>query len=183
MRNVLLLDEPTNHLDVGSIAALLDALEGYDGALVVVSHDRPFCDALRCSHVAYVADGRCDVEERELRDADFCETDRGVSNAELLDDDGGAAALSAAEAKAWREEERRLQKRRNAAPKKIEKLEGSIGAAEARMEELDGEMVAAGADVQALTELGAKKDALQAEVDAWYAEWDELEALLAAPVG
>ena len=64
--NVLLLDEPTNHLDVGAIQALLDALDTYEGAIVVISHDRPFCEAVRATHVGYVCSGRCVVEEREL---------------------------------------------------------------------------------------------------------------------
>ena len=34
------------------------ALEAYEGAVVVISHDRAFCEAMRCSHVAYVANGR-----------------------------------------------------------------------------------------------------------------------------
>lgn len=43
---LLILDEPTNHLDLDSIAAVEAALTGYDGALVVVSHDPDFLDAI-----------------------------------------------------------------------------------------------------------------------------------------
>jgi ATPase subunit of ABC transporter with duplicated ATPase domains len=43
---VLLLDEPTNHLDAGGLAWLEDFLGAFDGALLVVSHDRRFLDAV-----------------------------------------------------------------------------------------------------------------------------------------
>ncbi|MCC0024791.1 MAG: ABC-F family ATP-binding cassette domain-containing protein [Hyphomicrobiaceae bacterium] len=43
---LLLLDEPTNHLDLQSIAAIEDGIRGFDGALIVASHDEDFLDAI-----------------------------------------------------------------------------------------------------------------------------------------
>jgi ATP-binding cassette subfamily F protein 3 len=55
--NVLILDEPTNHLDLESREALEDALRAFDGALVLVSHDRALLDAVGTRTIA-LEDGR-----------------------------------------------------------------------------------------------------------------------------
>ena len=44
--NILILDEPTNHLDLKTKDVLKQALQDFDGTLIVVSHDRDFLDGL-----------------------------------------------------------------------------------------------------------------------------------------
>ncbi|HEV3399659.1 MAG TPA: ATP-binding cassette domain-containing protein, partial [Actinomycetes bacterium] len=56
--NLLLLDEPTNHLDLDAIEELEQALHGYDGTLVVVSHDRRLLADLRLDRRLEVVAGR-----------------------------------------------------------------------------------------------------------------------------
>jgi ATP-binding cassette subfamily F protein 3 len=53
--NVLILDEPTNHLDIESREALEDALRGFEGAVLLVSHDRALLDAVGTRTVAVEA--------------------------------------------------------------------------------------------------------------------------------
>src|SRR6201999_3989065 len=51
--NVLILDEPTNHLDLESREALEEALQGFQGALLLISHDRALLDAVGSRTVAF----------------------------------------------------------------------------------------------------------------------------------
>src|SRR5699024_5290595 len=54
--NLLLLDEPTNHLDLDMRHALELALQDYDGAVVLIAHDRHLIDAT-CTQLWRVSDG------------------------------------------------------------------------------------------------------------------------------
>ena len=60
--DLLLLDEPTNHLDLTSIQWLEDYLRAYKGAVVVVSHDRYFLDAV-CNSIAELSFGKIEQYE------------------------------------------------------------------------------------------------------------------------
>ena len=56
--NVLLLDEPTNDLDVDTLRALEEALLGFAGCVVVISHDRWFLDRIATHILAFEGDSR-----------------------------------------------------------------------------------------------------------------------------
>jgi ATPase subunit of ABC transporter with duplicated ATPase domains len=56
--SLLILDEPTNHLDIDSIEAVEVGLQAYDGALLVVSHDEPFLNAIAVSRRLDLADAQ-----------------------------------------------------------------------------------------------------------------------------
>jgi ATPase subunit of ABC transporter with duplicated ATPase domains len=58
--NLLVLDEPTNHLDLAAIEALEQALATYDGALLLVTHDRRLFETVRTDRAVRVEDGHVD---------------------------------------------------------------------------------------------------------------------------
>lgn len=177
--NVLVLDEPSNHLDVDTVAALAKGLNAFEGAVLVVSHDRAFVDELSPTHVLTVADGVASLEKRELVDADWDVSsidERGA--AEAVEAPAAAAAAEAAPPSPALSDADR--KRLHNAPKRLAKLEDLIADAEADVAAVDAELMSSGSDVGLAVELQAKRDALQVSVDALWEEFAELETLVAA---
>ena len=64
---LLILDEPTNHLDIDSRAALVEAINGFAGAVIVISHDRHLVELVADS-LWLVADGRVKAYDGDLED-------------------------------------------------------------------------------------------------------------------
>ncbi|MCA8930800.1 MAG: ABC-F family ATP-binding cassette domain-containing protein, partial [Alphaproteobacteria bacterium] len=101
--HVLLLDEPSNHLDVDARQALVEALNAYQGAVILVSHD-PHLIELVADRLWLVADGTCRAYDGDLGDyrrllRDQARVGRGGARGGAL---GGDDAQGAEDRKAQR---------------------------------------------------------------------------------
>jgi hypothetical protein len=104
-----------------------------------------------------------------------------ADDAAVDDDAADDADADAADDRAARRAADDARRRRHNAPRDIARLEPVIEAAEAAVADLDAALERAAADATAAAALFADREAAQATVDAHYAEWERLEALLAAP--
>ena len=160
--NVLLLDEASNHLDAAAVDALTNALRGWDGAVVAVTHNKSFADALEPTGVARVENGALKtrmVVGGALSKKDFSPdavATGGVAGATAAKEEGGdattgadpeEAAAAAAEAKAAKAARDKLLKEARNAPKVIDKIERALAVIDEDLEEIDARMMACGADV------------------------------------
>lgn len=129
--NVLVLDEPTNHLDLQMRNALMLALQDFDGALILVSHDRGLITSV-CDSLILVADGRADEFTGDM--ADYAEHLRQTRLAKLAqnkannppptaDDTSDKPALTKEEIR-----KKNAENRQKTAPlrKQIDKLEKEL---------------------------------------------------------
>ncbi len=88
---ILLLDEPTNHLDVDSREALIQALNGYDGALILVTHD-PHLIELVADRLWIVKDGGVQAFEGDLEDYQKLLAEQRRDERERRREEAGAAS-------------------------------------------------------------------------------------------
>lgn len=178
--NFLILDEPTNHLDIMSKEILEDALNGYEGTILYVSHDRYFInrtahrilDLTEGQFVSYVGNYDYYLEKHDTVMAAI-----EASTPQSADADN-TAATKAAESevkldwKAQKEEQARLRKKEN----DLKKCEEKIAELETRISEIDTEMSdpAIGTQVAKLQELTKEQAACQEQLEKLYEQWEEL---------
>ncbi len=170
--HLIILDEPTNHLDIDSRAALIEAINDYRGAAILISHDRYLLEAC-ADRLWLVADGGVREFDGDLDDYTrlVLEKSRGEARKTATPQKAAPKAQAApAKAPRRREQERKLQ----SVEQRIEKLNVLI----ARIDGLlaDGETFQR--DARKAGELAAQRGELAAAVAAAEDEWLEISSAL-----
>ena len=176
--NFLVLDEPTNHLDIDSREALEEALEEYDGTVLVVSHDRYFIEKLatRIIDMVPVSEGG------EIYDliipsvgrgyAELClEREKRAQNTVFAKIDAPSQTSTAKEQ--YLENKKKTADKRNA-QKRLERRRIEAQKIEKELSELESEISGEAAyDYARLTELYNKKEELEEKLLEIYEELEE----------
>ncbi len=169
--NFLILDEPTNHLDLYSMAALEEALSGYEGTLLIISHDRYFINALADKVVELRPDGA----ETYAGNFDAYKAEkerRGTSDGtspEKAEKQMGTGGLSYQEQKRLRSERTKKKTALRRAEERIDELEAAI---ESLTEQMNDESIAT--DFEKMTELTEEMAARNGELETTMEEWERL---------
>ena len=175
--NLLVFDEPTNHLDVESIEALEDAIEAFEGTVLIVSHDRTLLRSLTTRvwilHDARITDFPGTFEEWEVASIER----------------EHAAAVAAAEAESLRKVKDRQRTRaardepqqrdsvRRSAERAVAEAEALVTSFETRVEEAraaleDPELYLTADGARRAIALGRELEAARAALDQAFARWE-----------
>jgi len=173
--NVLILDEPTNDLDLATLRLLEEALLGYGGTVIVVSHDRYFLNRVCTDTLAFEGDGVVTLNAGNYEYYREKKATRALPSATSV-------ASKPAESAAPRRAER-ARKLSYKETRELETIEADILTAEGVVAKLEEAFLAPdfydkhGHEWQALED---KLKADKARVVFLYARWEELEAIRAA---
>lgn len=187
--NLLVLDEPTNHLDMATREALTMALSQFEGALLLVSHDRHLLRST-CDSLILVHDGSCGAYDGDLDDYAALVLEHRKS---VLEADRQSRAVPQAEPQVNRRQERRqaAQERAQKAAlkkpllKKLADLEKSMNEGNAKLAELDAKIADSGwyasvapEEVQTvMKERGLLADEVAKIEEEWLTVSEEIEAI------
>ncbi len=180
--NLLLLDEPTNHLDLEMREALTMALQGFEGAMVIVSHDRHLLRTTT-DDLYLVHDQRVEVFDGDLDDYHkwLLELEKSQGS---NDGNSESGSNSAAARKDQKRREAEFRQSTRPLKQKLEKLESQMGKLQQQLNDIeqalaDPELYTEGAKAK-LTSLLAQQGPLTQQLEAVETEWmtlgEELEA-------
>jgi ATP-binding cassette subfamily F protein 3 len=169
--NVLIMDEPTNHLDIASKTVLKEALNNFNGTLIVVSHDRDFLQGLTTTVYGF----KDKVIKEYLGDIDYFLAQHKIENlreaekrtvvkVDKSSDKKEAHQLS-------REQEKQLKKLKN----KLSSIESEISDLESEIAKTDLELANNYQEVSTRANFFETYKAKKAKVDALMADWEKTE--------
>jgi ATP-binding cassette, subfamily F, member 3 len=184
--NLLLMDEPTNHLDLDSTEMLIEALQGYGGTLLFVSHNRAFVNGLS-SHVWDVVGGKVETHPGNLDDYLYHQEQRRLAleaegGGDKTAEKGAAAGLSEKERKRLEAEARQ---RRSVVEGPIKKEIAKLEEAIAKLEQAQKERETQLADSALYNDFAKAKPLMDAhrdgksELEQLYARWETAQEKLA----
>ena len=183
--NLLVLDEPTNHLDIHSKDVLLQALRGFGGTVIFVSHDRGFIEQL-ATNVLHLEHGTykyfvggyqfyMEQMEKAAESAENtvveCPRSGRIETTAVSGKSQSPAVVSTSSTTVSWEEQKRLDAERRKVEKEVARLEAKITELEAKKSELENKL----ADPSVYSN-GEKAKAVQRDIESVTAEIDETTA-------
>ena len=188
--NLLVLDEPTNHLDMETREALTMALSTYEGAVLLVSHDRHLLRAVT-DELWLVHDGRRELFEGDLDDyaalvLEHRRTTAAQERAERVAAKPAAASVNKSEARRQAAQERaRIAELRRPLKRELEKVEKEMNTLGEKLKALDAkladpEFYNSEADADAVAKTLREHGELAPKVEALEMRWLELSEQIEA---
>ena len=180
--NLLILDEPTNHLDIPSKEVLKKAIQEYDGALIVVSHDRDFLEGLTDRTLEfrdqqlfnYIGDIKAFLEKRKLDN--MREVELRQQKTAKQKKAAAAALVTPPINEMSYEEKKEFEKRKKKLERKVQNLERKIERLEEEVKKWEVKMADANFYSQPDSQEQIKKyDAKKSELDQVMEEWEEAQ--------
>ena len=183
--NLLIFDEPTNHLDMSSKNILQQAIQQYEGTVIIVSHDRDFLDPI----VDKVLDVQPGYIKTYLGNVSYYLT-RKQEEAEAKSEQPSPQKEDREDNQLSRKEQRRIEaERRNELSrrtkpirKKVEALEKEIEEKELRKAEIEEEMAKPDFydDAENVKKFSLEYDQLKADLTDHYSKWEEYQSRIEA---
>ncbi len=175
-KNLLFLDEPTNHLDIPASEILEEALVGFEGTVLLVSHDRRFLENVT-TRIVHVRDGKAEAYPGGFKDYEKASRPAPVPPAPKASTRPPADARAKADedAKQKFEEKRQLARSLEKKKKRVQELEAAIASGEKELEALRARLrQGPGEDWEKLAKMAHDEQALARKVDTMLLEWAKL---------
>lgn len=186
--NLLVLDEPTNHLDMETREALTMALSTYEGAVLLVSHDRHLLRAVT-DELWLVHDGRRELFEGDLDDyaalvLEHRRTTAAEARAERIAAKPAAASVNKSEARRQAAQERaRIAELRRPLKRELEKVEKEMNTLGEKLKKIDAKLADPefyNSDADAVAKTLREHGELAPKVEALEMRWLELSEQIEA---